>query len=230
MSFSLTASPSRFVLADDDLGVDARLVDVAKHFDDAAERASRGRRPARNFDDDHVPALRAVALVARNQHVHDEPAIEWDEEPHARFVDVVAADDPRRSAFKDADDASFGAVAAGPLDARDNAIAMHRLVQVCPRDVDIAVHALDRAVRDDESESARMRLDLADDKVHPVGQTEAVAARLNQLSGLDQRLQESCDGGPLFAGDFQALQELTGRCRMVHSVADGREQLFAVQH
>ena len=30
------------VLADDDLGVDAGLVDVAEHFDDAAERAARG--------------------------------------------------------------------------------------------------------------------------------------------------------------------------------------------
>jgi hypothetical protein len=46
------------VLADDDLGVDARLFDVAEHLRDAAERPAGRRRPARDVDDHHVAGRR----------------------------------------------------------------------------------------------------------------------------------------------------------------------------
>ena len=39
------------VLANDDLGVDAGLIDAPEHFDDAAERTAGGRRPLRDLDD-----------------------------------------------------------------------------------------------------------------------------------------------------------------------------------
>ena len=42
---------------------------------------------------------------------------------------------------------------ADPLDARDDAVAVHRLVQVAAGDVDVAVDVLERTVRDDEAEA-----------------------------------------------------------------------------
>ena len=44
----------------------------------------------------------------------------------------------------------------------------------------------DRPVGDDEAEPARMGRDPPDDQVHAVRQAETVAARLNQVAGVDQ--------------------------------------------
>ena len=44
-------------LADDDLRVDAGLVDVAEHFDDASDRTAGGGRPPRDLDEHHVSRL-----------------------------------------------------------------------------------------------------------------------------------------------------------------------------
>ena len=77
---------------------------------------------------------------------------------------------------------------------------------------------------------ARMRLHAPDDQVHAVGQAEMVAARLNQVAGLDQPLQQALDRGPLLARNLQPLEQLPGRGRMLDLVADGGQELFAVQH
>ncbi len=50
------------VLADDDLRVDARRVDVAEHLGHAPERVARRGRPARDLDDDHGAGRRAVLV------------------------------------------------------------------------------------------------------------------------------------------------------------------------
>ena len=62
------------------------------------------------------------------------------------------------AALEDPDDPPFGPVVAGALDARDDAVAVHRLIQVAAGDEDVAADPLDRPVRDDEAEAARMRL------------------------------------------------------------------------
>ena len=116
------------------------------------------------------------------------------------------------------------------LDARDDAVAVHRLIQVAARDEDVAGHAFDRPVRDDEAEAARMGLDPADDQVHAVGQAETVAARLNQVAGLDEPLEQAFQRGALFAGDLQPLHQFAGGGRVLDPVADGGQQLFAIQH
>ena len=66
------------------------------------------------------------------------------------------------------------------LDAGDDAIAVHGLVQVAAGNVDVAGDVLDRAVGHDETEPARIGRDPPDDQVHQIGQAEAVAARLDQ--------------------------------------------------
>src|SRR6185295_11406991 len=45
-------------LANDDLRVNAGLVDAAEHFDHAADRPARRARPAGDLDDHHVARLR----------------------------------------------------------------------------------------------------------------------------------------------------------------------------
>ena len=80
-------------------------------------------------------------------------------------------------------------------------------MKMSPRD------PLDRPVGDDEAEAARVRLDPADDQVHAVRQAEPVAARLNQVTGRDELLQQPLDRRPLLPGDLQALQQLPGRRR-----------------
>ena len=192
-----TASPSRTasatasggvrvgnaVLADDDLGVDARRVDVAEHFGDAADGAARRGRPARELDDDHLARRRAAFLAGRHEDVHQHAPIERHDVAHAVLVAVVAADDPRVAALEDADDAPFDAAAfLDPLDARDDAVAVHRLVQVRSRDVDVAA-AVERPLGDDEAVAAGMRLQPADVQVHLFGQAEALAANLDEIAG-----------------------------------------------
>ena len=55
------------------------------------------------------------------------------------------------------------------LDADDDAVAVHRLVQVGAGDVDVAADALERPVGHDEAVAGGMRLDAADDQIHPSG-------------------------------------------------------------
>ena len=218
------------VLADDDFGVDAGLLDVAQHVEHASERAARRRRVPRDLDHDHVARARVMALLAGDHHVHDHLAVERHQEAHPRFIDFEAADDARRPALEDADDPPLGPIVAGPLDPRDDVVAVHRLVQIGAGDIDVTGHAFDRPIRDDEPEAARMRLDAPDHQVHAVRKTEPVAPRLNQVTGLDEAVQEAFQGGPLLARDLQSLHQFAGRRGMVDTVPDGGQQLLAVQH
>ena len=127
------------VLADDDLGVDAGRVDVAEHLGDAADGAARRRRPARQLDDDHLAGRRAAFLPRRDDDVHQHAAIERHDVAHAAVVAVVAADERLVGALENADDAAFGPAAVlDALDAHDDAVAVHRFVQMRAGDVDVA--------------------------------------------------------------------------------------------
>ena len=72
--------------------------------------------------------------------VHDQPAVERHHEAptHARFVDVEAADDVARAALEDPHDPALGAAIGDPLDPGDDAIAVHRLIEVAAGHVDVA--------------------------------------------------------------------------------------------
>ena len=74
---------------------------------------------------------------------------------------------------------------------------------------------------------ARMRLQAADDEVHPVGEAEPVAANLDQVAALDERLQVPAHGRAVLARDAQQLQQLLGGRGMLDALADLGEQLFA---
>ena len=100
--------------------------------------------------------------------------------PAARVVDVVAADDALAAALEDAENPPFGAIAVAPvLDADDDAVAVHGLIQVVAGDEDARRPAVSGRLGFDEREPAGVGRDPADDQVHPVGQTEALANTLD---------------------------------------------------
>ncbi len=218
------------VLADDDLGIDARRVDVADHLEDLADRSARGRRPAGDGGRDHVVRLRVALLAWRDLDVHDQPAVEGDDEARAGAVGLEAADDRRRATFEDAKDAPFGALVGHALDPRDDAVAVHRLIEVAARDVDVAGHPLHGPIGHDESEPARVGGDAPDDQVHPVRQAVAVAPRLDQLALADQVLEQPFERRALLPRYLQPLQELARRGRVLDLVANQLQQLFVIQH
>ena len=72
-----------------------------------------------------------------------------------------------------------------------------------------------------------MRLQAADDEIHAVGEAESVAADLDQVAGLDERLEMPPHRGTVLARDAQQLQQFLRRGRVLNALADLREQLFA---
>ena len=93
-------------------------------------------------------------------------------------------------ALEDADDAAFGAAAVlDALDAHDDAVAVHRLVQVRRRRCRCRRRASSGRSGVDEAVAGRVRLQPADVQIHLLGQAEAVAADLDQLARRDERLE-----------------------------------------
>ena len=216
------------VLADDDLGVDAGRVDVAEHLGDAADRAARRGRPARQLDGHHLARRRAAFLPRRHEDVHQHAPIERHDVAHAVVVAVVAADERRVGALEDADDAPFGAAAVlDPLDADDDAVAVHRLVEVRCRRCRCRRRRIERPLGHDEAVAGRMRLQAADVEVHLFGQAEALPANLNEIAGGDERLDVALERRALVLGHLEQLQELAHGGGVVHPLAHQREDVIA---
>ena len=146
------------VLADDDLGVDALLVDITEHFDDLPDRTAGRGRPGGHFHHDHLTRLGLAPLAGRHMHVGHDAPVERLHEAQTRVVDIEAAHDGRIAALENADDAPFEAVLGGPaLDAREDAIAVHGFLDVRSRHVDVGRIAAG-LVGDDEAKARRVHL------------------------------------------------------------------------
>ena len=198
------------VLSQDDLGVDSGLVDAAEHLDHPSERTARGGRPLGDFDRHHVARRRVLALAGGNLDVHDQPAVERHDEAPARFVDVEPADRIAGAAFEDPDDPAFGAAVGNPLDPGDDAVAVHRLIEVAAGDEDVAGDLLERPVRHDEAEAAGVGGDPADDQVHPVGQAVAVATGLDELPAGDELAEKPLEVARCSRGIFSRCSSSRG--------------------
>ena len=94
--------------------------------------------------------------------------------------------DRRVSAFEDPDDPPFDAAAfLHALDARDDAVAVHRFVEMRTGDVDVAA-GVELTLGRDEAVAGRMRLQPADVEVHLLGQSESLASNLNEIAGRNE--------------------------------------------
>ena len=223
------------VLADDDLGVDARRIDVAEHFRHAADRAARRGRPPGQFHGHHLAGRRAAFLSRRDEDVHQHAAVERHDVAHAvrarlrpcRLVALVTADQRFVTALEDADDATFGTpVVLDPLDADDDAVAVHGFVEMRRRDVDVAAR-VERTLGRDEPVAGRMRLQPADVEVHLLGQAEALPADADQIAGRDERLEVALERGAIVARNFENLEQLAHAGGMVHPLPHEREDLVS---
>src|SRR4029078_2196170 len=115
------------------------------------------------------------------------------------------------------------------LDADDDAIAVHCVVQHRTRDGDVASR-LDRARGRDEPVAGRMRLQPSNEQIHLLGQSEAVPADLYEIAGRDEVLDVALERGAVVATDFENLQELARTCGMVDPLAHHREHLVSGEH
>ena len=126
--------------------------------------------------------------------------------PRPESVDVEAADDRGVAALEDADDAPLEPVLDRPaLDAREHAIAVHRLLDVGGRHVHVGRVAAG-LVGNDEAEAGRVHLQTADDEVHLVGQPDAAAFGLDELAGRDERFQEAAECRAFFVRNLERLR------------------------
>ena len=197
------------VLADDDRGVDARLLEPAQHFGDAAERRARRGGPLRDLQRHHLARRRAVRLAARHFDVHHEPPVERHDEPAARGIEVVAADDALGPALEDPHDAPLDAIVARVLDPHDDAVAVHRLVQVVAGDVD-ALGALRGPVAPDRrNANPRGFVDTRPTTRFIRPGRPNRSPRISTSLPLATRLRmPPLERGPLLARDLQELKQL----------------------
>ena len=79
--------------------------------------------------------------------------------------------------------------------------------------------------RDDEAEAARIGGELPDDEIHLLGQTEPIAADLQQIAGGDKRLQLALEGGALLARYAKQLCQLARGGRVMDRLANALEQV-----
>jgi hypothetical protein len=134
---------------------------------------------------------------------------------------VEASHRGRRAALEDADDAPFRpAVAAVTLHPHENAIAVHRLVQVVAGHVDIACHFVDRLIELDEAKAVGVHRDAPGREVHQFGHTEVPAACFNQRTAIDQGLECPPNAWGFRLRQFQGPHQLLHRRRMRHALAN----------
>jgi hypothetical protein len=97
-------------------------------------------------------------------------------------------------------------------------------------DVDIAGARIERPVWRHEAVAARMRLQAADIQVHLFGQTEPVAANLDEVARGDKGFDLALERRAFVARNFENLQQLAHGGRVVHSLAHQREHLIERKH
>jgi hypothetical protein len=162
--------------------------------------------------------------------VHDQPPVERHHESHSGFIDVETADGVAGTALEDAHNPPLGATICDALDAGDDAIAMHRLIQIAAGDVDVAGNLFQRPVRDDKAETSWIGRDAAHDEVHSIRQAVPVAAGLHQLAVGHQLPEQPLEGRPLLSWKLEPLEQLARRRGVVDLFPNQLEQLFLVQH
>ena len=175
-------------------------------------------------------AAHHALLTGRDEDVHQDPPVERYDVAHSRIAAIVSADDPFVAALEDSDDASFGAPALlDALDANDDAVTVHRFVQMGAGDVDVAA-GVERPLGCDEAVAGLMRLQAADVEIHLLGQPEPMATNLDEIARGHQRLDVALERGPLVARHLENLKKLPHGCGMMHAVTHEREHLIAGVH
>src|SRR5262245_24545605 len=191
------------VLANDDLCVDAGVVDVAKNFGDTPAGASSRCWPARQLDAHHFSWRGAAFLTSGYDNVHENAPIEWNDVAHPVFVAVVPTDDPGVAPLEDADDTAFDAPARlDAFDSGNHTVGVHRFVEVLAGDVGVAA-AVERTLGNDEPVAGGVGLEAADVQIHFFGQSVSLPTNVDEIARSDEGVQVPFEGRTIVAGDSE---------------------------
>src|SRR5690606_16834472 len=130
-----------------------------------------------------------------------------------------------------ADDAPLGTpIAAMTVDAHEDAVAVHRLVDVRARDVHITREPLDVALGPDEGVSLGMDGDAPGHHVHELGHAIGLAAGLDEIPARDERPEHAANGRGFALLQLQRAHDLA-HCRWVaEALADAGEKVVGARH
>ena len=212
------------VLAQHDLGVDARIVETAEDFDDASGRRPGRPGPALDLDRHHVAVGGRQAVGGGDAHVGVEPGVERRHD-RAAALEAKLSDHLGAAPLEDLDDPAFaapigpGAARPGPT-TRSPCMAPARALSGTKTSAVCAVSG------QHEREAAGMALQAAGHDVDPVGQREASAADHHQRAVGDQRLELAPERRPLARRDAEASGERARRLGRAAVAANGLEEIL----
>ncbi len=215
------------VLAQHHFGVDARVVERAQHFDDAAGGLGGHARPARDLDGHHIAVLGAQVSVDGDADVGIEPGVERADHRETLAIAAHLPDHSRAAALDHLEHAPLGAaIVLAQFDAGHHEIAVQGASAAMGRNEDVL--AAPRC--DDEREAARVTLQAAGHVVHALRQGVAIAAHHDQRPGGGQRLQLTFERGLGLARDGQGARQIAGGGGRAGMGANGLEQGVLVGH
>ncbi len=156
-------------------------------------------------------------------HVGQHATVERHHVAEAGIVDLEAADDVRLAALENLDDAAFSPLVGTAFHSRDDPIAVHRFGKIRGCDVDVAGVSV---LRHDKAEAAGVGGQSPDDEIHLLGQSEAIAANLQQIARRDECLELSLEAGAFFARHAQYLHQLASGGRMMDRLTNAVEEIL----
>ena len=217
------------VLAQDDLGVDAGIVQSPEHLDDTPSRAPGHTRPAVDLDGHHVAVRGVEHLRSSDADIRVDPRIERTHERRARPLQTELPDEGRVAALDNLDHAAFGPpVRSRALDADDHAVAVHRpsAQRLRYEDIGGAIRVLGRH----EREAAGVALEPASHLVNSLRERKLIAAHDHELAARDQRPELAPERRARGLWHVQQAREFSGRCRRPRPCAKGPKESVVVGH
>ena len=197
------------VLSHDGEHVDTGIADLAEHFDDAAFRVAAAVGPLRDGDDDLAARLGAVRFFLRHEDVLRELRIVRRHEAE-RLAALERADDLLIGTLEDADDLALAraSLLLCRMDARDDAVAVHRRRQIRSGHEYVRLFLRLAHVGNDEPESLRRHRELADDEVHAARHAVEVAAVLDDRAVGFECLKRRAEADEVFPFQVHFLREI----------------------
>ena len=162
----------------------------------------------------------------RDVHIYEEPAVERRHETEPRVVDVVTARHGGHRPLEDPDNPAFSAIALPVFNPHHHPIAVHRLVQVDARHVDITGDPRRRALWHDEPKAAGIHVNSPHHQVHLVGKAVPVPSRPDEGAGRHQGRDPALERLVLLSQHAERLEQLPDGNGVIDLVSDAFQYLF----
>ena len=210
------------VLADRDLDLHARIVDLAEHFVDASDRLRVARRLLDDLDGDDLTGLRLSDFARRDQDVVLDALVFGNDDEDTAFAEQPT-DQSLGAALGDFDDRAFWlAAVVGPGRLDQHAVTVQDLEHLLRREPDVGAAAI---VADQEAVAVAMTHDAPGDEVELVGQQEDALAIGHQLPVAFHRGEATIEARHLFGRDVEPGRQLRGHQRHVAGAQLAQDRL-----